>query len=460
VATTAGQAFDELYSYDGVNQLRSFQRGSLAGGETSLASGSENFAQNWTLDATGNWVQFQEDDTGSGTWSLDQTRTHDTANEIASFAESAGPTWSQPAYDRNGNMTSMPQPGSPAASFTCTYDAWNRLVKVVVSSTGQTVAEYQYDGRGFRVLRSGYTTGTISERRHYYYNSSWQVLEERIEQSPIPNTQSLIPSSQHVWGLRYIDDIVLRDRVSERLYYVQDANWNVTSLLDTAANPLERYVYDAYGTVTVYDGAWGSAFSASAFDNETLYTGRQLDPDTGLYGYRTRYFASGVGTFLGADSVGYQGGDPNLYRYVGNQPLVYVDPWGQANQLTWWQGAIGSVLLPALQTGQWLTSPLRPLMPANLVQRQDQMVDDLYDAMNFSPVEKHVLSITCGVWAGAAAGTLGLPRTSVPGAPSPPPGSTNPNIRPTGPGPGRGLGPLDPPGPPPSFSPYPPFSRN
>jgi YD repeat-containing protein len=44
VATTAGQAFDEFYSYDGINQLRSFQRGSLASGQASLASGSENFA--------------------------------------------------------------------------------------------------------------------------------------------------------------------------------------------------------------------------------------------------------------------------------------------------------------------------------------------------------------------------------------------------------------------------------
>jgi hypothetical protein len=48
-----------------------------------------------------------------------------------------------------------------------------------------------------------------------------------------------------------VDALVLRDRdtggdpeLDERLYVQQDANFNVTALVDTAGNVVERYVYD------------------------------------------------------------------------------------------------------------------------------------------------------------------------------------------------------------------------
>src|SRR5437016_405798 len=39
-------------------------------------------------------------------------------------------------------------------------------------------------------------------------------------------------------------------RYGERLYAQQDANHNVTSLVNAASSVQERYLYDAYGTVT------------------------------------------------------------------------------------------------------------------------------------------------------------------------------------------------------------------
>ena len=37
-----------------------------------------------------------------------------------------------------------------------------------------------------------------------------------------------------------------------------------------------------------------------------------------------------TGRFLSADPIGFRGGDFNLHRYVGNNPLNYVDPFGLA----------------------------------------------------------------------------------------------------------------------------------
>jgi RHS repeat-associated protein len=65
---------------------------------------------------------------------------------------------------------------------------------------------------------------------------------------------------------------------------------------------------------------WGSS-------NEFLYTGRRLDPETGLYQHRYRYYHPQLGRFVNRDPIGYRGG-MNLYGYVGGMPTVYVDPWG------------------------------------------------------------------------------------------------------------------------------------
>ena len=51
-------------------------------------------------------------------------------------------------------------------------------------------------------------------------------------------TSLTVPDRQFVWGLRYIDDCVLRDRsnggtLNERLYAMQDANWNVVAICNT-----------------------------------------------------------------------------------------------------------------------------------------------------------------------------------------------------------------------------------
>ena len=160
-------------------------------------------AEEWGLYETGNWRGYREDDDGSGTWDLDQRRTAITVNEITDITETAGPSWATPAYDAAGNMSTIPKPADPTGTFTATYDAWNRMVKVVDGS--DTVAEYEYDGARRRVVVKKYTGGTIDKTRHVYFTepSTWQVLEERVD-------SSTDPTQQFVWGKRYIDDCVLR----------------------------------------------------------------------------------------------------------------------------------------------------------------------------------------------------------------------------------------------------------
>jgi len=58
------------------------------------------------------------------------------------------------------------------------------------------------------------------------------------------------------------------------------------------------------------------------------YTGREYDSDTRLYYYRARFYDPHIGRFVSEDPIGFGGGDVNLYSYVGNNGLNYLDPFG------------------------------------------------------------------------------------------------------------------------------------
>ena len=190
------------------------------------------------MDATGNWKKFYEDDTGDGLWDLKQTRSANKVNEITDINESAGPSWVTPVYDKAGNMTTIPKPADPTNSFVGTYDPWRRLMKLTEGAN--TVEENEYDGFGRRMVLKEYSSGVLDVTRHFYYSRAWQILEERTD-------SSTDPAIQNVWGIGYIDRLVLRDRdttgngvLDERLYALQDANWNVTSIADTTGTIVER----------------------------------------------------------------------------------------------------------------------------------------------------------------------------------------------------------------------------
>jgi RHS repeat-associated protein len=324
VAAANSKAFDELYSYDGVNRLVDMQRGDLNTGKTAVTN--KQFQHDWSLDATGNWSGFKEDSDGDSTWDLNQSRTSNEVNEITDITETAGPSWATPAYDAAGNMTTIPQPASPASSYAGTFDAWNRLVKLVDGSN--TVAEYEYDGLKRRIVNKIYSGGTLSETRHAYFSERWQVLEERVD------TETA--ADRHwIWGQRYLDDCVLRDRdttgngtMDERLYSLQEGNWNVTALVDDTGTIQERYAYTAYGTPSFFDSSWTSR-SSSSYDWETLYAGYYFDLGTELNCVRNRYLHPTFGLWITRDPIKYIV-DTNLYQYVVSRPLDLRDPWGLA----------------------------------------------------------------------------------------------------------------------------------
>ncbi|MCY2967275.1 MAG: hypothetical protein NT069_27180, partial [Planctomycetota bacterium] len=324
VATALAKSFDELYGNDLMERLKSMERGTLNAQKTAVTN--KQFGQCWTLDETGNWKWFREDADGNGTWDLIQSRTDNKVNEITALSNSFGPTWVTPSYNRAGNMTTVPQPADPTKGYTATYDAWNRLVKTVDEQSSQIVQEYAYDGRTFRSVRNTYTAGVLSESRQLFYSTIWQVVEERLGTATSAERQL-------IWGLRYIDDLVVRDRdtsgsgtLNERLYVSQDANWSVSAIARSDGTIVERFAFQSYGAPTFLSPEFTSR-STSNFDWDRLYTGHSIDIATGLICARHRFLDSATGTLLGRDPLGPISG-VDLYEYVNSSPHNKSDPFG------------------------------------------------------------------------------------------------------------------------------------
>jgi RHS repeat-associated protein len=136
--------------------------------------------------------------------------------------------------------------------------------------------------------------------------------------------------TSYVWGVRYVDDLVLREKGSERIYSLADPNWNVIALIDASGAVVERMKYDAFGKITWLDAAFG-AKTASGYGWNRTFTGQVFDSETGLMLYRERYYHAGFGRFVSRDPIGYRAGDANLYRMIFNQSLNGADPMGQQN---------------------------------------------------------------------------------------------------------------------------------
>jgi RHS repeat-associated protein len=106
---------------------------------------------------------------------------------------------------------------------------------------------------------------------------------------------------------------------------------SVTSIVETdglgsvirtvaGSTPNAAFRYDSFGRVVAQGGIRQSPFA---------FQGRELDPESGLYYFRARYYDPVVGRFLTEDPIGLWGGS-NVYAFVGNNPVNILDPEGLA----------------------------------------------------------------------------------------------------------------------------------
>jgi RHS repeat-associated protein len=104
--------------------------------------------------------------------------------------------------------------------------------------------------------------------------------------------------------------------------YEPDGLGSTDALSDASQTVTDQWRYRAFGAATHTTGTDSNPFT---------WAGRQgnfNDAETGLYFLRTRYYDQVTAQFLSQDPIGFDGGDANLYRFVGNNPVNMIDPSG------------------------------------------------------------------------------------------------------------------------------------
>ncbi len=210
-------------------------------------------------------------------------------------------------YDDNGNLTRKTLLAT--GNYTqYSYDPENRLVKVedfvAGNPTPAFTSTYRYDGLGRRIERVG--NGVT---RRYVYDGEDILLE-------YDGSNVLQARYTHGPG---IDEPIAVTKGGSTFFYHQDGLGSVTDLTDSTGATAKSYSYDAYGNVLESPGTLEQPYT---------YTGREFDSESGLYYYRARYYDPASGRFLQEDPMGVVGGDINLLRYVRNNPVNLLDPFG------------------------------------------------------------------------------------------------------------------------------------
>jgi len=110
--------------------------------------------------------------------------------------------------------------------------------------------------------------------------------------------------------------------MSKVIYAVYNGNGNVSELISTNGAIAGHYEYSPFGGTVALTGSL-------AKENSFRFSSKYYDSETGAYYYGHRFYQPTTGRWLSSDPIGEEGG-PNIFCFVVNNPLSYVDFLGLA----------------------------------------------------------------------------------------------------------------------------------
>jgi RHS repeat-associated protein len=219
------------------------------------------------------------------------------SNNVNEYTTVGGATYE---YDADGNLTSMTD---ASGTTTYTYNSLNQLVGVSSSSGTWT---YQYDALGIQVATT--TNG--------------QTTENLVDPTGLGNLVGQITTSgteiaSYTYGLGLVSQVT----PSGTNYYQFDALGSTADMTNATNGVVASYGYLPFG---------GTLASISSVANPFEYAGQfgVSNDGSGLYDMRARSYDPETGQLVSNDPAGLVGGDVNIRRYAGNDPVNVLDPSG------------------------------------------------------------------------------------------------------------------------------------
>jgi RHS repeat-associated protein len=207
-------------------------------------------------------------------------------------------------------------------------DNRNRLTKIEFlddESNVTSTIEYVYDALNRRIARiydsNGPAPGGVSSE-FYAYDQTDVIFDM---------TTTTLPYNRYLWGPGE-DQLLVQEYHGALWWALPDRLGSIWEYVPQEACSIMSYKYDAFGkfsgpSLTIgAGGGSGSPLTPSSF--RYLYTCQENDSLAGLMYYDARWYDTATGKFMSQDPIGFNAGDENLYRYVGNDSILLTDSTG------------------------------------------------------------------------------------------------------------------------------------
>ena len=213
-------------------------------------------------------------------------------------------------YDADGNLTSD-------GKGIYEYDVFGHMSTAKLDNKETLICRYDAEGLRYEVEEN--------ERLiKYIYRGKDIAVEENEDDGAtryIRGNGRLIASDSEKARTYYH---YVSDNVGSICYVVNGGHKGIEGNKTDGLLPLEdriqcHYEYDAFGNIVK---------SEEKIRNIYRFTGEQYDQVTGQYYLKARYYNPVIGRFTQMDT--YLGDGLNLYAYVQNNPVKYVDPSGHS----------------------------------------------------------------------------------------------------------------------------------
>jgi RHS repeat-associated protein len=205
-------------------------------------------------------------------------------------------------YTDNGELAGKT---GPSGTTEYGYDAFGNLVTVILPD--DSVIEYVIDGENRRVGKK--VDGVVVQG--FLYEDQLRPVAE------LDGDGNIV--SRFVYGTQInVPDYMIKNGVTYRI--ITDHLGSPRVVVDAGTGVVvQRLDYDEFGNVT-YDSNPG--FQPFGF------AGGIYDRHTNLVRFGARDYDAVTGKWTAKDPIGFVGGDANLFGYVGNNPVNFVDPEG------------------------------------------------------------------------------------------------------------------------------------
>jgi RHS repeat-associated protein len=229
-------------------------------------------------------------------------------------------------HDIHGNMTSMPHLAQMDWNFE------DQLQRVDLGGGGK--AYYVYDAGGERVRKViERQNGSLKEERiylggfeiyrEYNGNGSTVTLERETLHVMVDDQQRFALMETRTQG---------NDGSAAKLIRYQFGNHlgSASMELNEKAQVISYEEYSPYGS-TVYQ-AVDKKMKAAA--KRYRYTGKERDEESGFNYHGARYYVPWLGRWVSCDLI-YAKDSSNLYTYVSDNPILFIDENGLEGRTTW-----------------------------------------------------------------------------------------------------------------------------